>query len=91
MNHQLVSHVLWLAIALGVAGCANMTARGVAKTAAFDHNCPLEKVHVIKRAEGLLAYEVDVCGQRRKYRDLGEQRIVFVDVTDGAPQQLPAQ
>ena len=62
----------------------------VVKQASFDHDCPPEKIHVLSEDTSIWAYKLDVCGQNRKYRDLGnEKEFQFVDVTDGT--KVPAK
>jgi hypothetical protein len=74
-------------------GCASAKARSkLLSTAAFDHGCPKEQVSVVNEDTDIWAYEVDVCGKRRKYRDFGnDKEWQFVDVTDGVPGNLRAK
>lgn len=75
-----------------VAGCAaNMARSKVLSTASFDSGCPKEKINVVSENKDIWAYELDVCGERRKYRDFGnEKEFQFVDVTNGVPGTVTA-
>jgi hypothetical protein len=83
------SFVVPVLVIVGVVlgGCASMIARSkVRKQAAFDHDCPAERVKIAKEDTSIWAYRLNVCGKERKYRDLGNEReFQFVDVTDGVP------
>ena len=55
----------------------------VLQTASFEHRCPVDKVRVVQENDEIWAYVLDVCGQQRLYRDMGnEKEFQFVDVTD---------
>lgn len=76
---------------VGLTSCA-IAQKKLVSTASFDHDCPPEKIKILKKAPDVFAYDVDVCGKKRKYRDFGnEKEFQFVDVTDGTPQPLRTQ
>jgi hypothetical protein len=81
------------AFLVAFSGCHSTIARHrVLSTAVFDHGCPKEQVVVVREDTDIWAYELDVCGKRRKYRDFGnEQEWQFIDVTDGMPGNLRAK
>lgn len=57
----------------------------VVNQASFDHNCPVERVHVLRENGDRIARAiwVDVCGRDRLYRDIGgTQAYVYQDMTD---------
>lgn len=65
-------------------GCAGWQPR-VINQASFDHNCPKESVAILSDSGDPIARTVDlnVCGQRRRYRDYGGERVfLWQDVTD---------
>lgn len=50
---------------------------------AFDYNCPQENVKIIFFDEGGYNHPtavVEVCGVRRRYRDMGSSHFIFVEV-----------
>jgi hypothetical protein len=49
---------------------------------AFEHKCPEAQIKVIREDADIWAYELDVCGERRLYRDIGAEGFYFVDVTE---------
>lgn len=77
-----------LAAAIGfgalIAGCVYDWRREVARTAAFEHECTRERVRIVSDDGNPMAraVQLDVCGERRVYRDLGgRSAYVWVDTT----------
>jgi hypothetical protein len=72
----------WIWVFVLVVGC---DWRGmVSDTAARDHGCPRDQVRVLSDNGDAMArqVELDVCGSRRIYRDIGgRNRYLFVDTT----------
>jgi electron transfer flavoprotein alpha/beta subunit len=60
---------------LGVVGCIALgVSRGkLIQTASFDHDCPEEKIKVLKEMEdmGTGNYLLDICGKEAKYKRTG--------------------
>lgn len=91
-------HAPTLLIAVGLLGlgsCAGSSARKkVVQTAAFEHNCAVERVRIVQENSDIYAYVLDVCGTERRYRDMGnEKEFQFVEVTArpaGPPHPTPA-
>jgi hypothetical protein len=56
----------------------------VRSQASFDHNCPEERVVILRDNDNLQARSVylDVCGNQRLYRDIGGSRAyIWQDMT----------
>jgi hypothetical protein len=71
-----------------LSGCvtAKQVEQRVVQQASFDHDCPEREIQVVTRDETIWAYNLEVCGKKRKYRDIGSATYFqFVDVTDGTP------
>jgi len=69
--------------AMGLTGCYNWRA-GVSDTASLQHQCPAPNVRVVNDNgdEYARVVELDVCGERRVYQDLGgSQGYAWVDQT----------
>ena len=72
-----------IAILVLTACTASSNARQkVLQTASFEHRCPIDKISIVQENDKIWAYVLDVCGQQRLYRDMGEKQFQFVDVTD---------
>lgn len=74
----------WLSslLALLIVGCN--WADGLRRAASVEHGCPQENIHVVADDGDNMArtVQLDVCGSRRIYRDMGgRQAVVWVDVT----------
>ena len=70
-------------------GCASMGFSSdkdqLVKTAAFDHDCPREKVKVLAEQEeglGVASFKLDVCGAEKRYKRMGTS---FFDAEKGGP------
>ncbi|MEQ9075796.1 MAG: hypothetical protein RLP09_18210 [Sandaracinaceae bacterium] len=73
-----------LAAAITLVGCYDWN-RAVRDQASFDHGCPPERVQVLRdNGDGMArAVWLDVCGERRIYRDIGGSRIyLWQDMTE---------
>lgn len=64
--------VMFALCAMGLVGCYNWRA-GVSNTASLQHQCPAPSVRVVNDNgdEYARVVELDVCGERRVYQDLG--------------------
>ena len=77
----------------GLIGCAPYDWRAeVANQASFDHRCPVEAVRVLRDNGDRMArsVELDVCGRIRMYRDIGENRFMWQDMTEAQGGTAPA-
>ena len=70
-------------------GCASMgftsNSDTLVKTAAFDHDCPKEKVRVVGEQEegmGAASFKLDVCGKPRRYKRMGT---MYMDADKASP------
>ena len=68
-------------------GCASMgfssDTGALVKQASFDHNCPADKIKVVRSMEGGIgeaSFVVDVCGTEQRYKRLGT---MYVDQSKG--------
>lgn len=74
-------------------GCYNGPSKSelmAVRQAAFDHDCPGAQVRVVGRQVEVgtyhfTGYRLDVCGKVRLYRDIGDDRWTFLDVTPQEP------
>lgn len=71
-------------------GCADIHAYVRAEVigqVSFDHNCPPERVKILREEwtdyGSVWGYRLDVCGKERRYRRVGDNAFIYVDVTDG--------
>ncbi len=80
---------------MGLVGCYDWRA-GVSNTASLQHQCPARNVRVVNdNGDGYArVVELDVCGERRVYQDLGGARgYAWVDQTPRAaegPERAPS-
>lgn len=89
-----------LLISLFFAGCYNWR-QGVSETASLQHDCPVSNIVVVAdNGDGYArVVQLDVCGQRRVYQDLGGRSgYAWVDMTpeptsgaEAPPQQQSPQ
>ncbi len=88
--------LLLAALAVATAGCAAVNARlaqdarvaPAVRQASFDHQCPQERISVLRHTANWLSLELDVCGRTRRYQFVGEgpdnaPGAIYVDTTDG--------
>lgn len=75
--------ILTALLSMLASGCYNWRA-GVTETASLQHSCPPEQIRVLgDNGDGYArVVQLDVCGQRRVYQDLGGARgFAWVDQT----------
>lgn len=78
MSKNIRVNALAFVTALALGGCASMgwasSDKKLIKQASFDHDCPAEKISVIKSMEGGMgqaSFVLDVCGTERRYERMG--------------------
>lgn len=76
MSHSKRLVVLCSAVLLASCASAGFTSSEgkLLKQASFDHDCPEEKIKVLKSMEGGLgqaSFVLDVCGTERRYERMG--------------------
>lgn len=78
MNSKKLKSVLFVGILFALGACAAMgftdDTKKLIETAAFDQNCPKEKVSVKARhpaGSGVTKYVMSVCGKQMRYVRLG--------------------
>ena len=62
------------------------------RQAAFDHRCPEDQVKALRSGPGGRSWELEVCGESRRYQNLGRpgHYSTWVDVTGGPAGTAPA-
>lgn len=84
MSRKLLPLLLVILVSTGCYDWASL----VVRQASFDHQCPEERVSVVRddRHGMTRAVVLDVCGRQRMYRDVGESQTepvyMWQDVTD---------
>ena len=91
-----VRPLLLTALVVATAGCAAINARlaqdarvtPAVRQASFDHQCPQERISVLRHTANWLSLELEVCGRTRRYQFVGEgpdnaPGAIYVDTTDG--------
>ncbi len=49
--------------------------------ASWEHDCPIRGVRVLRDSGGRnRTVDLDVCGVRKRYRDVGDDMLVFVEI-----------
>jgi hypothetical protein len=75
----------FLVLLTSSSGCASARTFGegiVIDQVAFDHGCPRERVKIVKEEPAVAGFHLDVCGSRRRYRRVADDKPIFVDVTN---------
>lgn len=83
-----MKHFLFCAlVAIAVVGCDGseedaLMRSAVISQASFDYDCPRDKIRVFEISGNPYRpnVDIDVCGTKRKYRDIGHSGYVFVEV-----------
>ena len=84
MQGTLRNALLGVVLVSILSGCYHWQTE-VTKQASFDHNCPVENVRILGDNGDNIARAVrlDVCGNRRMYRDIGGDQIyLWQDMTE---------
>lgn len=63
------------------------------KQASFDHQCPRERIQILRHTGNWLTLEFDVCGTLRRYQYVGEgpdsaPGAIYLETTSGRPSNL---
>ncbi len=69
----LLTTMFFLTISCSSAKYLGYDEKSVVKTAAVEHNCPVEKVKVINKIKklGNSTYLLEICGERKVYKTVG--------------------
>lgn len=77
MRNSIALAALWLA---SLAGCGARWSWAI-QQAAFDHQCPEERVRVVRASADRRSLEMDICGASRRYQEVSGKGLAWVDVT----------